>query len=157
MPCRETDLVYAIVALLELNGIPAWRQNTGGRHWTRKDGSEAYVPFGIPGQSDILGIIPPIGRFLAIEVKKPGNKPTTEQWAYMLGIQKAGGVALWVDCIEAVAHIIPHLINGCVVTVDKDHQQTITDESRTLDSIQPPTPKGKAHDRPTRRTPPQDR
>lgn len=49
-------------------------------------------PYRIKGVSDILGLLPG-GRFLAIEVKVPGNYPTHEQKAFIERVNERGGLA----------------------------------------------------------------
>lgn len=142
-PATETDLVYQILDYLRLCGVCAWRQNTGGLTRTNDAGEETYTQFGVPGQSDILGILPGTGRFLAIEVKLPGNKPTDSQWEYLLRIQKNGGVALWVDCLEAVQAALPLIQAGAWIATDFDYRQEVTDEWTTSQALGPP-PKPKA-------------
>lgn len=141
-PARETDLLYQILSYLTLCGVTAWRQNTGGLTTTDADGDERYIPMGIPGQSDIIGILPGSGRFLAIEVKMPGNRPTHDQWQYILTIQRNGGVAFWVDCLEAVQSALPWIQTGAWIATDSDYRQEVTDEWTTSKALGPP-PKSK--------------
>jgi hypothetical protein len=47
---------------------------------------------------DILACIS--GKFVAIEVKVPGKKPTVRQTNTMGAIARAGGVAIWTDSLE---------------------------------------------------------
>ena len=42
------------------------------------------------GIADILGVYK--GRFLAIEVKRPGLKPTADQQAFIDNVNEAGGI-----------------------------------------------------------------
>ena len=56
------------------------------------------------GVPDILAVIS--GRFVAIEVKRPGNKPSKLQLAQLRRIQAAGGVAM---VAESVDDVIAHL------------------------------------------------
>lgn len=51
-----------------------------------------FYRFGKPGSSDILGILDD-GRFLAIEVKRPGKEPTEVQREFLENINKNGGLA----------------------------------------------------------------
>ena len=60
----------------------------------RRRGS--YITLGYPGISDILGQLTN-GLLLAVEVKKPGKKPTEVQYEFMLDVVLNGGVAFWVD------------------------------------------------------------
>lgn len=56
------------------------------------------------GTPDILAVIS--GRFVAIEVKRPGGKPSKLQLAQLKRIEAAGGVAFVADSIDDV---IKHL------------------------------------------------
>ena len=95
----EQQIQRAILDYLAAVGIPAWRQNTGamaGAH----NGKSWYVRFGPKGQSDIQGVLPGSGRFLAIEVKRPKGKATPEQHAFLDRITEAGGVAFIAWSVE---------------------------------------------------------
>lgn len=98
----ETDLVRAIVKYLRVQGFYCWRQNTGAVRFQRGGGKKAgFVRFGEPGISDILGVTLE-GKFLAIEVKLPGNRPTPNQQEFLSKIKAFGGVAFVATCIEDV-------------------------------------------------------
>ena len=47
--------------------------------------------YGTPGQADIQGIVSG-GRFLAIEVKRPGASPTKEQEGWGAMVTRMGGL-----------------------------------------------------------------
>jgi hypothetical protein len=64
------------------------------------------MAFGKVGSADILGILRPSGRFLAIEVKKPGEKPSDEQIAFLLAIRDAGGVAIVAYSLDDVRKVL---------------------------------------------------
>jgi len=51
------------------------------------------------GVPDIVACAPD-GRFWAVEVKRPGQKPSKLQLAHLRMVTKAGGVALWTDSFE---------------------------------------------------------
>ena len=55
---------------------------------------------GTKGCADLLCCVPPHGRWLALEVKRPGGKGTPEQWAFLASIQRAGGVGEFVTSVE---------------------------------------------------------
>ena len=99
---RERDILAACLRLLRLAGIPAFRANTGAVRLASRSGRARFVRFGPKGQSDILGIIPKArdgrrGVFLAVETKRPGEKPTPEQQAFLDAVTAAGGLALVVS------------------------------------------------------------
>lgn len=52
------------------------------------------------GVSDILACIK--GRFVAIEVKRPGNKPTAVQLQFIEAVNSIGGLAFWADNLQDV-------------------------------------------------------
>lgn len=99
---RESDIVTACLEYLKLRGIFCWRQNQGAIP-LKNGGYRRFV--GLKGVSDILGILAD-GRFLAVEVKKPGGKVRAEQQAFLDVIRENGGVALLVfsvnDLIEGL-------------------------------------------------------
>lgn len=95
----ETALVKAAIEFLRLRPsaiatnaprILCWRNNTG----VLRNPVGQPVRFGIAGSSDILGIIPPDGQFLAAEAKMPGCQPTPAQKAFLSEVEEAGGLAL---------------------------------------------------------------
>ena len=65
-----------------------WRQNTGGIFDLRK---RTYRTGAKKGVSDILCCLPPMGRFLAIEVKIPPDKLSPEQEGFLLNVKHSGG------------------------------------------------------------------
>lgn len=60
-----------------------------------------YAQAGVP---DIIACIK--GRFVAIEVKRPGKKPEPIQEAFLESITKKGGLAFWSDNLDKVKSII---------------------------------------------------
>ncbi len=69
-----------------------WRNNTGGL--TDKTGRH-FIRFGVNGASDIQGFLWNGARFLAYEVKKPGEEPTDLQIWYGQLVREAGGLWGW--------------------------------------------------------------
>jgi hypothetical protein len=62
---------------------------------------------GAPGGPYILGILPSCGgneagKFLGVEVKRPGNKPTPAQRSFLDRINSFGGVGL---CVTSIADL----------------------------------------------------
>ena len=93
----ETDLVREILQYLELRkktGVGgAWRQNNGAATG-ESNGKRRFIRFtSMPGIADVIGILKPSGRMLAIEAKMPGNKPTEDQQNFLDLIDGSGGVA----------------------------------------------------------------
>ena len=117
----ETATVRAILQYLHLRGYLAWRQNSRVVMLPGKGGKPApYRMGGVKGMADIIGCLPEIrppvgsfgltrdwpnehgGRFLAIEVKSAGGKPTTEQTQFLAAVVKAGGIAFIARSVKDV-------------------------------------------------------
>ena len=125
---REAEIQRAILATLKHLGVDCWRHNVGGFP-VESGGTRRYVRAGEKGQSDILGLLPG-GRFCAVEVKRPGNRPTADQIAFMQRINEAGGFAFWATSAQTVENVVrAALLNPTVrvVTAD-DGSQDLTDE-----------------------------
>lgn len=92
---RESTVLSQCLAYLSICRIPCWRLNTGALPVGKR-----FVRFGVPGSADILGVIPPSGRALAVEVKRPGGRISPTQVAWLDLFRSAGGLALVVHSIE---------------------------------------------------------
>lgn len=92
--------------LLALGAHPAcriWRMNTGALPDPR---TGRIIRFGIPGLADILGMLRPSGRFLAIEVKSATGRQSTQQQAFQRMVESCGGLYVLArsvdDAVQAV-------------------------------------------------------
>ena len=94
----EQHIQKQILDYLRFRGIPCWKHQDDSIR--KPDGS--YIPTHTRGVSDIIGCIPKTGRFLALEVKRPGGKPTPEQQQFIDTINQAGGLAFVAHNIEDV-------------------------------------------------------
>lgn len=92
----ERDVLKACLQFLSAHGIFHWRQN------------QVAVPLpngkfrrfvGLLGVADILGVLDR-GRFLAVEVKRPGGKTSPHQEEFLERVSSLGGVALCVSSVE---------------------------------------------------------
>lgn len=83
-----------------------WRQNSGarGENYTRKsDGMQSrhfFKTASVDGISDIMGVWD--GHPLAIEVKRPKEKPTANQEEFLNNFARAGGIAIVAHSLEEV-------------------------------------------------------
>lgn len=93
---REKEVMVACLSLLEWNGIVAWRNNVG--RLPTADGKR-WVQFGKVGLPDILGCLPG-GKFLAVEVKRPGGAKRSRQIDFVNSVKSLGGMALFVESAE---------------------------------------------------------
>lgn len=96
---READVLAACLELLRMRGIVHWRNNTGA---TKIGGR--YVRFGTPGSPDIVACIE--GRFVGIEVKRPGGKLSKAQEAVGMSLVNSGGIYLVVQDVKELSDAI---------------------------------------------------
>lgn len=109
-PPKEKDIQAAICEYLTLRGIFHWRANTGGSSYPGKDGKVRYVKYGFKGVADIIGIRHyyqaaakrDFGQFIAIEVKRPGGKPSLDQLAFQRAVEAHGGIYILAMSVEDV-------------------------------------------------------
>ena len=57
------------------------------------------------GMADLHGMLPG-GRYFALEVKRPGGKPTPEQLAFLAAVRENGGIAAVVHSFDEVANML---------------------------------------------------
>jgi len=93
----ETQLVSSILDALAIEpGVVAWRNNNGS---VRRRGG--YVRFGLAkGAADIVAIVGPAGRFLALECKTAKGKQSQEQIDWALEVKFAGGLYATVRSVQ---------------------------------------------------------
>lgn len=99
----EKVILKGALDLLTLRGYLAWRTNAGSiprrGHWIKLEPG---------GTADVIGLTP-VGRFLAVETKAPGKKPTPTQAAFLNQVREAGGVAVWIDDLGTLDRVLQHL------------------------------------------------
>ena len=85
---KEKDIQKGILEYLSYRKGFFWRNNSGGF----RDIKNHFYRFGLKGSPDILGIIPPDGRLVAIEVKSATGQMTDDQRWFQEQVEKHGGV-----------------------------------------------------------------
>lgn len=116
-PRAERDVVRAILAYLRTRpDVTAWRCNSG-MAMMRRGKTEQFMPvrFGVPGMSDIIGwktvvagcdyngcVEERFPRFLAIEAKREGQRPSPTQSAFLDQVRRAGGLAVVATKVQDV-------------------------------------------------------
>lgn len=91
----ESAILKACLQLLQAHpkvGL-AWRCNTGGM----SDSYGHHIRFGFKGQSDLMAVLKPSGRLLAVEVKRKGKVPTVDQQVFLRAVIASGGHGMWVN------------------------------------------------------------
>lgn len=101
---RESETQAAILGYLATRrDIRAARMNTGAA----RDQRGHFIRFGVPGQADILGIIAPHGRVLAIEVKSQRGQQSQQQRRFQAMIEKFGGLYILARSVADVERALP--------------------------------------------------
>ena len=105
---EDTRVMNAVLGVVRRNQFAAAMGHLGD--YAKRRGQS--VRFGPKGQADIMGYftaksrhVAP-GTILAVEVKRPGQKPSAEQMAFLRGISEAGGVAAWVDDVTSLDAVL---------------------------------------------------
>lgn len=113
VPERETTIQAAIrLALGKEPDLTLWRNNTGRAQYEAEDGPRR-VRYGlVKGSSDLVGILGPAGRFVALEVKRPRKKPTEEQRMFLDLVRSRGGFAAVVDSVASALAAIERARRG---------------------------------------------
>lgn len=103
-PPLERDVQRVCLEYLRLRGAFCWRANSGALRVPAAGGRKGrYVRFNsAEGCSDVLAVLwaragggpETAGRLLALEVKRPGEKPTAKQQRFLESVRRAGGLAL---------------------------------------------------------------
>jgi hypothetical protein len=97
----ESEVLKQCLDYLQMRGIFAFRNNTGALKIGKR-----LVRFGMPGSSDILGILPN-GQFLAVECKREkGGILSDKQVEFLNRIKVNGGVAVVVHSVNDLEKII---------------------------------------------------
>lgn len=98
---RERDILRQILDWLKLHRIFHYRQNTG-MMLRESRGKTRAVRFGAKGAPDIVCVAN--GRYIGLEVKRPGENLSEDQIAFCHALVHAGGWYLWVTKLDTVIH-----------------------------------------------------
>lgn len=99
-------MVKAIGEYLSLLKIPHRRMNTGAFS-AEYNGKKRFHRFGSPGMSDYLCWLPPLGRVMALEVKRDDKAQVSEkQKAFLEEIRASGGIGAVVTSVEDVEALL---------------------------------------------------
>ena len=91
---QTNETTNAILDFLFRNGIFCFRQNSGGIPLFRDGILTGFRPGGKIGQPDIVGILPPNGKYLGIEIKTGKDKCSEVQLAFHSTARKLGAICL---------------------------------------------------------------
>ncbi len=91
----EKEIQGAIMDYLQAKNVFCWKEHSGG---IMVDGGTRYMPIGLRGKSDIMGIYK--GRFLAIEVKRKSGRLSPDQEYFLEKVRSEGGLAFVATSID---------------------------------------------------------
>ena len=98
---KESIIQADILRWLKTTGLLFWRSNSGslflrGRH----------INLGPLGCADISVVVPPLGRFVGLEVKSAKGKVRKDQVTYAAGLTAQGGLYFIVRSVEDAKNAI---------------------------------------------------
>jgi hypothetical protein len=98
---KESVIQAAILRWLKSTGLMFWRANSGslflhGRH----------INLGPLGCADISVVVPPMGRFVGLEVKSANGKVRKDQVTYAAGLTAQGGLYFIVRSVQDAKNAI---------------------------------------------------
>lgn len=96
-PELERELVRAIrLAVGSMEGVVLWRNQVGS-----VESEGRWQRYGlVKGASDLIGLVAPYGRFLALEVKTKRGRVRPEQQMFLDLVNRMGGVGRVVRSVE---------------------------------------------------------
>lgn len=92
MPKDTPEARVTREVLLSTRHLVAWMRNNQGV--ADFGGHKVRYGVGGVGGSDYIGIVRGTGRFIACEMKAPGEKPTPEQLKFIEAVNNAGGIGV---------------------------------------------------------------
>lgn len=96
----EADVTAEIKFALEYIGLEGF-EGPVMKHWSGMGSRK--------GVSDLIGTIPPFGRSMYIEIKRPGKEATPAQLKFLTIMKRAGAI---VGVVHSVAELRDILINA---------------------------------------------
>lgn len=99
---KESQIQTAIMDMLESHPKVAFVTVTTTGVVKRRG---SWMTINFKGMSDIIGQMKD-GRFLAIEAKAPGERPTNDQLAFLALVESNKGLAGWADSVEMAKGIV---------------------------------------------------
>jgi len=116
----ESQVLGGIMDYLWANRIFAFRVNNTPIYNPREGRFRSKGKYELYGVADILGVYK--GRMLAIEVKRPGGKPTDYQITFINKVNQNGGIAFIATSVDDV---ISKLQNYGNASQTSEHTATV--------------------------------
>ncbi len=107
-PRPPTEAQIKAIVRQAINAIPGcrvWNNPVGECDFTGQNGRTYHVRYGLAEESaDLIACC--WGRFVSIEMKRPGAKPRPGQLRWIELVESFGGVAGWADSVEGAVAIV---------------------------------------------------
>lgn len=127
----EAQVLRAVLRLLALEGIPAWRQQAG-KVRVRKGDREHWMRLAPAAAPDVCCWVPRryginSGRMMMIECKRPGGAFRPGQLRTLQRLNADGGLGFWTSDLTTVALVLEWLGRGrrVAIAVADDGDQSI--------------------------------
>ena len=115
----ESKIVKSTIVRLRRLGIVLYRRNVAVQVAEYK-GRSRVIRSGAKGQSDLYGWVIATGVHVEIEVKRPPNRPTEHQLAWLKESQRLGALAWWGDSVNVIERVAEALLRGGVIVWHDD-------------------------------------
>lgn len=104
---KPNEAQIKALARQAINAIPGcrvWNNPVGECDFTGRNGRTYHVRYGLAEDSaDLIACC--WGRFVSIEMKRPGARPRPGQLAWIELVRSFGGIADWADSVEKAVEI----------------------------------------------------
>jgi len=113
---KEAPVQKQVIDYLKLRRLHPMRINAG----MLPDATGRPVRMAPTGTSDVILVMPPRGRFFAVEVKAPGlvKNLTDAQRTFLESVRNSGGIGIVVDDVKTVERVVDALFADPMVTPD---------------------------------------
>lgn len=87
---KESEILRLCLDYLRINNIFCFRANSAA--FFSQDGKRFIRTHDIKGVSDIIGVLPASGKFLAVECKTAKGRQSIEQKAFQMAVERNNGI-----------------------------------------------------------------
>lgn len=112
---RESTIQAHILAKCGANvGLALFRNQVGvAQEFNERTGRTRVIRYGLcPSSADLVGIMAPTGRWVCLEVKRPGESMTPDQRVWAAAVRRLGGFVAEVHSIEEAENAIARARDG---------------------------------------------
>lgn len=107
----ENDVKRESQRYLKKNNVFHWKHWAGGRYG-RSDIADLLGIYTVKVSDLYEAGIEEVGIFMGIELKRPGDVPTEDQYKWGDKVKEAGGIWFWADAVEVIIKKLGLSCNG---------------------------------------------